>query len=294
MRLMPADMPTAVPRSSPKRSGRSWWWHPRGGPRARASAAISAVAAVAAIAVSTAYTNQTVRTVIGDQTNTYGDTYVTYQSSDGAPGQGTPRGSRECGDIDSDIHGGWGPDRPTFTIEHPPGYTTLNAIRDNPNYGDERGLMVVKDAANHESGGWQYSVDVERGHTYMVRIYVENSTIDGASDLASAGTTLMVNLPTCTGNVIASNGFVQSDTAFPMEIWGGVTFRSEEIFNLAYIEDSASLVTNAHPGDGLPIAKEFLTTQGVLLGYEAQDGLVLPGYQYSMYFFFEVRPQFAA
>ena len=153
-------------------------------------------------------------------------------------------------------------------------------------------MMTVRDASVGTAGGWEYSVRVQPDRTYIVRIYIENSSIYGVGELASLDTRVMVNLPTCTGNVIASNGFVSSSNAFPHKIWGGITFQSDEEFNLAYVEGSASLTTNAHP-EGVPIGSEFLTSMGSMLGYETLDGVVLPGYEYSMYFTFEVRPQFA-
>ena len=40
----------------------------------------------------------------------------------------------------------WGPDRPTYTIEHPADHVTFDSITNNPDYGDERNFVTIKDA----------------------------------------------------------------------------------------------------------------------------------------------------
>lgn len=216
-----------------------------------------------------------------------------FYSIDGAPGVAEPTLSSSCGDAESEVVGGWGPDRPAFVLNHPPSYTTLNGIRDNPNIGDERGFMRVRNAEDGSPFG--YEQKVERGGTYLISIYIENSTIDDAVELASTNTRVAVNLPGCSGERIASGAFITSDTAFPREIWGGVTFVGDEVFNLAYVEGSARIESNAWPGpDGYAVSSDLFTSAGVPLGYEEMNGVVLPGYQYSMYLSFEVRAQFSS
>jgi hypothetical protein len=103
----------------------------------------------------------------------------------------------------------------------------------------------------------------------------------------------MVNLPTCTGEGIASNGIIESTDAFPEEIWGGTTFKADQMFNLAYVPGSARLYNNGFGAKGTPLSASILTSTGVLIGYKQLDGVVPAGYQYSCYVTFEVRPQFA-
>jgi hypothetical protein len=283
------DLKTSVGEAGGRRP---WWQHRNGGPNLRVLTLVAAIAAVASVLVSILYTDHSVSTEIATQNNSIGNTYNFYKSTDGAPGQSEPQASKECGDESSNVGGGWGPDRPTFTVEHPPSYTTLNAIRDNPDYGDERGLMTVKDSNDRKAGGWTYSVDVQPGHTYFVRLYIENSTAGFGDDLDSMNTRVSINLPTCAGNRIASNGFVDSNTAYPMKIWGGVTFKSAKNFAIAYVPGTAELITNALP-DGIAVSDEsFLTSSGTPIGYEKLDGVLRPGAQYSCFFIFEVRPQF--
>lgn len=238
------------------------------------------------------------RSEVADYTTNNGDTMIVenyYADSDGAPGEADPEAGQSCGATDSAVAGGWGPDRPTFLLNYPPSYATLNSIRDNPNIGDERGLMRVRDLAI-EGTTYAYQIAVEPGHTYRVSIYVENSTTDDVLELAARDTMLKVNLPTCTGERIAANAFISSPSAFPREIWGGITFTSESSFDLRYVDGSARLESNAHPGpEGLALdADALFSNPGVALGYEDMDGVVIPGYQYAMYISFDVTPQFAS
>lgn len=268
---------------------RNWWawaWEVDGGPSSRAFQFLTVIVAVGALAVSltTRSSNSTVET--SNASYSY-----TYMSESGAPGDPDPQ-SKSCGDAESGVIGGWGPDRPTFTLSHPAPYTSLNAIRDNPDYGDERGFFRIKDAGDAAGGGWDYQVSVERDHTYLLQAYVENSAVDD-NELVAVATTFSVNLPTCTGRRIASNAFLSSSNAFPQQIWGGVTFEGDEDFNLAYVGGSAKLYSNYWPNPGLTVDETFLTSKGILLGANKMDGNVLPGYKHSIYISFEVRPQFA-
>lgn len=105
----------------------------------------------------------------------------------------------------------------------------------------------------------------------------------------------MVNLPNCNANRIASNGFITSETAYPLQIWGGITLTSDQLFNLTYVEGSALLESNGFGPAGKSISgTDFLTAKGQLVGYSSLDGVVQAGYQYAECFSFEVRPQFAS
>lgn len=40
----------------------------------------------------------------------------------------------------------WGPSRDTYTIENPASHNVFNSITDNPDYGDERNFLRVRDS----------------------------------------------------------------------------------------------------------------------------------------------------
>lgn len=212
-----------------------------------------------------------------------------YNSADGAPGESAPVASGNCGAADSDIIGGWGPERPVFVSSVRPTYTTFNAIRDNPQIGDERGLMRVRDLDDVDST-YDYEVEVVEGHTYQIGIFVENSA--AAPELFASATKVRVTLPVCDGERISANAFIESADAFPMTIWGGITFTADRTFNLAYVSDSARMATGPTSSEAAPIdGATMMSTEGILLG---EDGLVQVGDDGQTWITFSVRPQFAA
>jgi hypothetical protein len=43
----------------------------------------------------------------------------------------------------------WGPNRSTFTIDSPANYVTFNSITDNPNIGDERNFVGIRESGTN-------------------------------------------------------------------------------------------------------------------------------------------------
>ncbi len=189
--------------------------------------------------------------------------------------------------------GGWGPERPTYTGDALPATNSFNVLRDNPNIGDERAFVGIRDAAAAERV-WHNRLEVEPGKTYRVRVYVHNGASDAANQVAT-GVRVMLNLPTCAGHAIALDGFVTSDDAFPRQVYSKVVVWSRRDFNLAYVADTAEYETSKSPRGGFPLVGEsgLFTSEGVLVGYDKLDGRVKGGYEYAGYLSFLIRPQFA-
>ncbi|MCU1694124.1 MAG: exported protein of unknown function [Mycobacterium sp.] len=195
------------------------------------------------------------------------------------------------------VRAGWGPGRNVLAKDQFSEFPSFN-IDNLPELGDERGFYDGRDFGTKPPYVWHYDVKVERGKTYILRILIHNSAPSNRPDLAATVTRVMVNLPNCTGRRIASQAFITSDNAEPNQIWGGVTFVGDEIFNLSYIEGSAVLCTNHYVCDkdnkgGVTLSDDLLTSHGVLIGSKTLDGKVLGGYENSALLMFEVRPQFA-
>lgn len=189
--------------------------------------------------------------------------------------------------------GGWGPERPLFADAVTPTYLLFNSVTDNPNVGDERAFFVIRDASITEDGGWQTQVKVERGHRYLLRIYVRNnSAYPGA---VATGTRVMVNLPTCAGTSIGASAFVTADSSFPLQVYANVGLVADEAFNLRFVEDSGELYNNS-PNSPFTLSgaeSALLSSAGQLIGFDALDGVVKPGYTNASYLYFEIEPQFA-
>lgn len=172
----------------------------------------------------------------------------------------------------------WGPSRPTFTGANPAPYVTFNSITDNPQVGDERNFVRIR-----EEGSSTYvdNVNLTPGKVYEVSVFYHN---DASSDLNASGvgiakdTTLKMQIPGIvkSGVNAAFTGTVSASNSNPLSVWDeayGKNNTNGEVV-LRYVDDSAYFVSNgAINGQKLP---DTLFTTGAKLGYDAQDGKV-PG-----------------
>lgn len=196
-----------------------------------------------------------------------------------------------CSNDGKSIPVGWGPNRPIFEDEVTPPYALFNSVRDNQDLGDERSFYAVKDASDLKAGGWQKTVEVQKGHTYLLRIYVRN---DSSYPKATAGgAKVMVNLPTCAGTTIGTGAFISSPDAYPDTVYDGVKLVSDTLFNLAYVENSAVIYSNSPNSPFRLTSTDLFTSTGQPIGSDSLDGNLQPGHGSSLYLSFEVKPQFA-
>lgn len=180
----------------------------------------------------------------------------------------------------------WGPERPTYTIEHPADHITFDSITNNPNYGDERNFVTIKDAANTSAGGWVDDINVQNGKEYYVRMYVHNNAADNLN-LVAENTVAQFNVPNYTARRIQIDGYLSADNANPGKIWDQAVFSGNSDFNIAYVAGSATLTNNVFTG-GIALPDSVAST-GTRIGYNALDGRVPGCFQYSAYVIFKVR-----
>lgn len=186
----------------------------------------------------------------------------------------------------------WGPKRDTFTMEVPAGHVTFNSITNNPNIGDERNFVGIRE--KNIPNVWFDKMNVEKGKEYVVRMYVHNNAAENLN-LVAENVTASFNLPTETAKSIQVNGFINSTNATPTEVYDHATFTSNEIFNLAYIDGSLLYENNSvGKNGGVALSESIFTSTGVKLGYDKLDGKIQGCIQYSGYVSFRVKPQFVA
>lgn len=183
----------------------------------------------------------------------------------------------------------WGPGRDTFTMAHPANHVTFNSITDNPNIGDERNFVGIRESGTN--GLWQDSQAVQAGKEYVVRLYVHNNAAANLN-LVAHNVTANVILPTSTGKSIEVQGFINSSNATPKEVYDHATFTSSQNFNLAYVPGSLKYYNNAN-GNGFTIPESIFTNTGAKLGYTSMNGDIPGCLQYAGYLTFIVKPQFA-
>lgn len=186
----------------------------------------------------------------------------------------------------------WGPDRPTYTVANPADRITFNSITDNPNVGDERYFVAVKDASNTAAGGWVDSAQVQPGKEYLVRIYVHNNAASSLN-LTATNTRVTAALPTTTGKRVDISGFISADNAQPQKVWDDASFTSANDFNIAYVPGSAMIYNNVTGQAGRPVSDSIVNGGGAQIGYNSNDGNIPGCFQYAAYVTFKIKPQFA-
>ncbi len=188
----------------------------------------------------------------------------------------------------------WGPDRPTYTIEHPADHVTFNSITNNPSHGDERNFVQVRDA---NSGNETYvdQIGLTAGHEYVVYVYYHNNAASNlnASGVGIAhGAYVKAQIPAVVTNGSAGTkavGYVGASNATPSEVWDDVSFSNTTGGDIAlrYVPGSAT-IHNFGTTNGATMSDSIVTT-GTALGYNSLDG-VLPGCnEYAGYVTFRVK-----
>lgn len=195
----------------------------------------------------------------------------------------------------------WGPSRETFTIEKPATYVTFNSITNNPNYGDERNFLRVRDAdskywSSTSTNGWTDTMTMTEGHTYDVKLYVHNNAAANLG-LKSTNTRAFVNLPIkddTYGKQFEINGFIMSDNAKPGKIWDNIVLKSDKAFHVKVVSQKYinNIKTEAKGGFDLGNEVYMGDGTGAKLGYESLDGIIPGCYQYSGYVLLKVQPVF--
>ena len=181
----------------------------------------------------------------------------------------------------------WGPSRPTYTMAHPADHVTFDSITDNPNIGDERNFVGIRETGT--TNQWSDNMTVQSGKEYTVRLYVHNNAASNLN-LIAKDVTAIVNLPTTTGKSIRVDGFIDSTNAAPKEVYDSATFNSGTDFNLAYVKGSLIYENNVKT---FTLPESIFTSAGAKLGYTSMNGQIPGCLQYAGYVSFNVKPQFA-
>ncbi len=185
----------------------------------------------------------------------------------------------------------WGPVRPTYTIDSPADHITFNSITNNPNIGDERNFVGIRESGT--TNQWSDDMTVVKDKAYTVRMYVHNNAASSLN-LVAENVTAKFNLPTTTGKSIQVNGFLSASNATPTEVYDHAIFSSTEDFNLAYTSGSLKFENNSFGAAGTTLPESIFTSAGAKLGYDKLDGRIPGCFQYAGYVTFQVKPQFVA
>ncbi len=169
------------------------------------------------------------------------------------------------------------------------------------NITDERNFVGARENTGKNEGAdnvWQGNeIEVEDGKTYLVRLYVHNNSPKNAAKDVKAKFFMPSGYKakqTIDGQITASNAMYDA-------YWDYVDFVSKDNipFKLEYVEGSASL-ENKHfssKNGGLKLSDDLVKSEdGILIGYDALNGVIPGCYDYATYLGIEVKavyqPQF--
>lgn len=192
----------------------------------------------------------------------------------------------------------WGPSRETFTIANPSDHVQFNSITDNPNIGDERNFVGIREDGSANT--WYDTMNAQSGKTYIVRMYVHNNAATSLN-LVAKDVTAKVNLPTTTGKSVDITGYISASNVGAnatgnagsyAQVYDDATLTSDQNFNLAYVPGTLRYENNALP-TGTTLPETIFSNTGAKLGYDKLDGNIPGCFQYAGYVTFEVTPQFA-
>lgn len=165
----------------------------------------------------------------------------------------------------------WGPqDRATFTWESPAPYRTFNSITNNPEIGDERNFVRVKE---YGTDGPHYDdVDVVSGKEYEVYVFFHNNASASLNDSGKGiadNVRLSTKLPEKieTGQAGVVYGAISSTNTDPALVWDTAYLHATETVYMRYVPDSAVIHSFGTANGAILDANALFSEEGAKLAY---------------------------
>lgn len=188
----------------------------------------------------------------------------------------------------------WGPERPTYTMEHPAKSATFNSITDNAGVGDERDFVRIAEKGGPDS--YSNHVEIEAGKDYEVYIYYHNDASETYNTKeydyrgVSRNTRLSSDFPKSlkageTGEVV---GIISSTTASPEKVWDEAKITAKEDVTLHFVLASAHIY-NKWGANGSGLATSLFSQKGTFLGLNDLNGTILGCDKYAGYITYTIR-----
>lgn len=170
-----------------------------------------------------------------------------------------------------------GPERPTFTSTNPADYVTFNSITDNPEHGDERNFVLIREAG---VGTYKNEIKIQPGKEYEVYSYYHNnakSSLNPSKQGIATNTRMSVQAPSVVkpGERGILSTSITADNANPKKVWDEAYVTTDTTIDLRYVAASAKI----HSGgavNGSVMPSSLFTPGGAFLGYFEMNG-VMPG-----------------
>lgn len=191
----------------------------------------------------------------------------------------------------------WGPERPTYTNEHPADHAVFNSITNNAAVGNERDFVRIAEKGN--GSAYVSELTIEAGKQYEVYIYYHNDASETYNDAAhnyvgvARDTRLSSIFPASlkAGERGQVDGTISSSTTNPAKVWDEAYITAKEALTLHYVTGSAKIY-NSFGVSGSNLSSEHLFSQeGVLLGLNELNGIILGCSRYSGHIVYTIQTE---
>lgn len=147
----------------------------------------------------------------------------------------------------------------------------------NSKVGDESKFVGAKSSNSLDDIWTNDIIHVQDGEAYVICLYVHNDNPIGLGAIAEE-TRVTFSLPTTVSSKHTVVGYLDSSNATPSRYWDTVTFKSDVLFYLEYLDGSAKY-TNNYMGT-IGIGNDSITA-GFPIGYDRFDGKIPGGDKYA-------------
>jgi uncharacterized repeat protein (TIGR01451 family) len=180
----------------------------------------------------------------------------------------------------------WGPERNTYKWEEDVPIRTFNSITDNPQIGNEREFVRIREADSGNIYSWE-RLNLEVGKEYEIYIYFHNNASASLNDSGAGmanNVRMRVQVPATLekGEAGSVSAVISAANTIPDSVWDDVEIVSPERVYLRYVPDSAVIHSNGSvDGENLPGAGLF-SDDGTPIGYSKNYwGSVAGGNEYA-------------
>lgn len=184
-----------------------------------------------------------------------------------------------------------GPERPTYTSANPADHVVFNSITDNPEHGDERNFVLIREAG---VGTYVNDIKLQPGKEYEVYSYFHNNAKTSLNTGAGTGIARNVRMSAQLPSEVkpGEKGIVSTsitaDNANPQKVWDEAYITTDSAVALRYVPASARI----HSGGAVhnsTLSDSLFSANGTFLGYSAMNG-ILPGCaDYAGYVVYKVK-----
>jgi hypothetical protein len=160
----------------------------------------------------------------------------------------------------------------------------LNALTNNPGWGDERNFLRIKKGVAKNSSGWRDTVRAIPGQTLLTKMIVSN----GSHGRNAENTRAALEISSDSDTHLFVTARLSAANAQPPSVYDQVRIDADRPIALEYVGGSTRVYGNGFNMRGKPLS-DFFATDGVLLGHEHFDGQVRPAFAGILFVYAKLR-----